>query len=184
MPTDRSKVGRRSKRKGNKFENDVAKILQSWWFPEKGFVFKRTPVSGGFSSAKDFNVCGDIICSDPEFPFTVECKNNKAVKGLHDFLNPKSLLSKFWEQSKTEAEESKKFPLLVFHWSNGPVFFVMPCLNNLNLKNYSFPHFEFREEYADNVVIFELNTFKTIPCGIFDEKERKNFNLKPLNWEQ
>lgn len=123
---DRSQIGRSSKNKGNSFERKVASLLQDWWYP--GFVFKRTPLSGGALSAKEFNVCGDVVSNDPRFPFVVECKHTKAISGLHNLLSPDSKLLQFWEQAKTQADQlvGFKYPLLVFRWNNSQIFCMYP----------------------------------------------------------
>ncbi|WNM51382.1 RusA-like Holliday junction resolvase [Staphylococcus phage Alsa_4] len=46
-----------SKKKGDKFERDIAKQLGDWW----GTKFSRTPQSGGAHWLKDNNAVGDIV---------------------------------------------------------------------------------------------------------------------------
>ena len=76
-----SQVGRGSKQKGNKFENDVKKFLATWWGePEatvgsKASAFQRAPGSGGMSPTNwplDLHVPED-------FPWAVECKNREGT---------------------------------------------------------------------------------------------------------
>lgn len=61
------------KRKGNKMERDVAKLLSIWMFNSE-HVLKREPTSG----ASKFNYCGDVYPQQQidwsNFPFLIETK--------------------------------------------------------------------------------------------------------------
>ena len=74
---DRSAIGRRSRSKGARYENDVARRLAD----ATGATFFRVAQSGGFQQhipgqTKPVNAkAGDIACSDRFFPLHIECKH-------------------------------------------------------------------------------------------------------------
>lgn len=105
-------AGRKSKRKGNKAERDIAKLFQEWWGVG---TFVRTPSSGGWATVaarETFRTCGDIITDQKDFPFTIE---NKAQEGWtldQIFYNENALVIQWWKQTLSETPEGMH-PLLV-----------------------------------------------------------------------
>lgn len=77
-----SQVGRYSRRKGKRFENEVAKMLSDAW----GVPLLWTPMSGGLSLRGDLAVGG----SPPKFALTVniECKNRENVTLRRVLMEP------------------------------------------------------------------------------------------------
>lgn len=119
--------GKRSKVKGNRGENEVAKLFAAWW----GAEFTRTPSSGGFGTKKfrkDWNSAGDIVTPDAKFPFCVEVKNVKDWDLSSLLTSSKCILWKYWEQAVEEAKESNKIPILVFKKNRGTWFCMTPAL--------------------------------------------------------
>lgn len=115
-----------SKRKGSKFEREVAKWLTSW----TGYQFQRTPYSGANHLSRD--LASDIMCSDERHAhrckISVECKFYKDIKFEHVLLGTKSCeIEKFWSQAKRDATRSKKIPLLVMRYNSMPrnEFFIL-----------------------------------------------------------
>lgn len=117
-----SQVGRGSKQKGNKFENDVKKFLARWWGePEatvgsKASAFQRAPGSGGTSPSNwplDLHVPED-------FPWAVECKNREGAHGFAEmerFFTTEDYQVVEWFKTAEEelvAAGIKKPVLLVF----------------------------------------------------------------------
>lgn len=110
-----------SRKKGSRNERSVAHILQNW----SGYEFARTPQSGGLHWKKS-HTSGDIVCIDekhgPRFPFSIECKFHEEldifplIQGLIGKKSNK--IMNFWLQSKKDAEEVGKIPL-VFMRRNG-----------------------------------------------------------------
>jgi len=92
-------MGKTSRRKGFTYERKVAHILEAVW----GEQFRRTPLSGGWAKEK---ITGDIVPidrQDDNFPFSVECKNQKALS-----------VPAWLKQAKDDCPEGK-MPLLIFH---------------------------------------------------------------------
>lgn len=118
----RQQAGRHSKSKGNNQERKVAKLLQDWWNkdnkPEdKVIEFTRVPLSGGWNNREQFGTFGDIICSDPQFPFCVEVKKQEKLELAHLLTSSKPALLEWWDQCVRETPKGK-IPLLVFCKNN------------------------------------------------------------------
>jgi len=111
--------GKHSRRKGKRKEREVAKILQEWWGVGE---FRPTPSSGGWDKGGDFNMKGDIVTTDDQFPFCVEIKNNEAWKFSTSLVSNKSALHKFWNQTEEEAKACGLIPLTVFTRNHHPLF--------------------------------------------------------------
>lgn len=73
MSVDHVRIGRRSKRKGNRYENIIAKLLSKFF----GIPFRRVPASGALA------IKGDIMMQDytRKMPLVIDCKDNKALLG-------------------------------------------------------------------------------------------------------
>lgn len=115
-----------SKRKGSKFEREVAKWLTEW----SGFKFQRTPYSGANHLSRD--LASDIMCADERHAhrckISVECKSYKEIKFEHVLLGTKgSEIEKFWKQAKRDADRSKKVPILIMRYNSMPKneFFIV-----------------------------------------------------------
>ncbi len=105
------KEGINSKKKGDRNEMIVAKLLSVW----TGYEFKRVPASGGIGSSHTLFV-GDVVCVSPEnndFPFTVETKHYKHIPTKGE-LRGNSQIFKFWQQALRDANKIDMIPLLMF----------------------------------------------------------------------
>jgi hypothetical protein len=119
-----------SKRKGNKNELDVTKVLAEW----TGHEFTRVPQSGGLRWANRVNICGDVISADPsfDFPFSVETKHVKSL-GLEKskpFLRKNSVVYTYMAQCKRDAAEVGKKPFLMLRENGMPAntyYIFLPC---------------------------------------------------------
>lgn len=134
---DRSKIGKMSHRKGNKFERDVCKKLGTFFF-DNSKSFGRYHTEGNTYFPGDLgpfiasNIVGtlDLIKA---FPFCFEVKNREEWD-FHSLLgNPtKSCLFKYWEQTLEEAERFSKTPFLIFTKNYKPVYGMLDatlCMN-------------------------------------------------------
>jgi len=92
-----------SRVKGAAFERDMAKLL----FLELGISFKR--------DLRQYQTSGhgDLIPSDPAFPFELELK--KYAKG------PINGPDKWWEQVCTAAKKANKRPALIYRYDRQPI---------------------------------------------------------------
>ena len=110
---DRKKLGRRSKRKGNAYENKIAHIMQEYLGPE----FCKTPASGGL------DLRGDICYKElnTRMPMIIDTKDNKSLFGA-------KLLTEL-NKSKKDAEDygiPGQFMLVVHEFGTSNHYAVIP----------------------------------------------------------
>ena len=87
-----------SRRKGNSAERAVCKILSHYF--------------GGKFERRSMGIPGsDIVCPD-NFPYAVEVKHDKRVKGIHLFKGHHSLRG-FWKQAIKQGLAVSKDALLI-----------------------------------------------------------------------
>lgn len=103
-----------SRRKGNNFERNVAKKLNTR-FDTKEFC--RTPGSGAFGTThknlpKHLQIYGDLITPE-SFRYIIECKNGYDVD-FEDIFRDKSDLYKFINQAENESTQAGKPWLLIY----------------------------------------------------------------------
>ncbi len=103
-----------SKKKGNKFENDVCKILNEH-FGVKDFC--RTPGSGAYATTHyipDYlKIYGDLITPEG-FAFVIDTKKGYNDLDLFSIFNDKSSLWGFIEQSERDSIAAKRPFLLIY----------------------------------------------------------------------
>tara|TARA_R110000744_G_scaffold13691_1_gene39660 strand:- start:4194 stop:4700 length:507 start_codon:yes stop_codon:yes gene_type:complete len=102
-----------SRRKGNAFEREVAKLFNTR-FNTKDFC--RSPGSGAFATTHELpqhiKVHGDLITPE-NFKFILECKSGYDVT-FEDVFKPKSDLYKFVEQARRDAKRADRDWLVVY----------------------------------------------------------------------
>lgn len=113
-----------SKKKGNSFERDVAKLLSDRFKKE----FRRTFFSGAFTGGKNeersetmtedqkLMVVGDIKVPS-NFLFSIECKARKEAK-FWDLFNASSEFFSWFKQAESDAVKVKKYPMIVVKYNN------------------------------------------------------------------
>lgn len=120
-----------SRTKGAAFEREVAKLL----LLELGISFKR--------DLRQYQTSGhgDLIPSDPAFPFELELKRYAT--------GPISGTDNWWKQVATAANKAGKRPALVYKYDRQPIRVVVE-LQGIR-ANISFEDFCYlaREEMAD-----------------------------------
>ena len=94
--------------KGAAFERDVAKMLHD----ELGISFKRD-----LEQYRE-GLHGDLIPSDPDFPFTLELK--RFADG------PIGGQKAWWEQTCAAAKRENKVPALIYRYDRRPIRCVVP----------------------------------------------------------
>lgn len=113
---DRSKVGKKSKRKGKKYESRVSSLLTNF----TGVKFRRVPCSGGFNKTGgrvilEHIFSGDVICEDRQFRYSIEAKYRKDISLTALLKNPKTAaLAKYWKQCVDDANSNKLKPMMFF----------------------------------------------------------------------
>lgn len=97
--------GKRNKRKGASFENDIAKKLSEFF----GVELKRTPQSGGFAKARKMKILdmflGDIvpITEGISLAIHIECKNQRSP-----------LFNRWFKQAQDDCAKGK-IPVVIWH---------------------------------------------------------------------
>ena len=130
MPRKKKKIGGRAKKpvngrqKGARGERQVKLMLQKWW----GGKFFRSPGSGAFAtrgfSSKVADMSGDIVTTDPTFPFSVECKWREDWL-LEQLLTAKKCVIHAWWQQTLQQTPSDKIALLIFKRNNSQWYYMM-----------------------------------------------------------
>ncbi len=112
-------MGARSRNKGSRAEREVCRLFQQ----HLGGTWSRVPLSGGWGNRRDFETCGDVITTLPDFPFTIECKNAEGWHLEHLLTHPDTcLIARWWQQTCAEATEAGKKPMLVFTRNFQPLY--------------------------------------------------------------
>lgn len=150
------------RQKGSTAERKLAKLFQGWW----GSSFARTPMSGGFATAKfrdDWNAAGDLVTPDRTFPFCVESKKVEKWTLEQLLTSDKTHIHKWWAQTLDETP-SGKIPLLVFTKNHAPLYAMMFTEQmHSELKNAIACRFDTVVNTCE-VSIFALDAlFKTLP---------------------
>lgn len=118
-----------SRRKGAKNERKITNLFKDW----TGYVFDRTPASGGLRWKHNQSIVGDLICSDErhafKFPFTIEAKSYREINFEHLISsNSKIKILEFWDQATEDAERVNKIPMLMMRYNGMESDFHYLCL--------------------------------------------------------
>lgn len=108
--------GKKSKRKGDKFQNVIAKAFSVYL----GCSVRSTPGSGGWATVGDFGPRGDLVFGIRRIRWHIECKKQESWD-LADLITGKrsgdttstNSLEKWWAQTIKDCPK-KKYPMLVF----------------------------------------------------------------------
>jgi hypothetical protein len=110
-------MANKSKSKGNYGERRWAKLLMEF----TGKNFRKTPSSGGFNkqggvTIAEHKFCGDVICDDPSFIFSVESKNRPEdfQVGLLLHSPETAKFTEWWYQTIEDAKAVDLYPFLGF----------------------------------------------------------------------
>jgi Holliday junction resolvase len=120
-----------SKKKGNRVEREMAKILSDRF----GQTFKRVPASGaigtqlhGIDIREDAQeiLSGDLICPK-KFTFSVEVKSRESFN-FWDLIADDTIneIDDWIMQAEGDAIASKKEPLIIFKANNRKPFVLFP----------------------------------------------------------
>ncbi len=177
VESDRSR--KNSRTKGNRAELDVAEMFSRW----SGEVVRRTPQSGGWSSAK-FGVTADLVCPNVAFPYHVEIKHREGwvlddlvtgVRKNHD----KSIVQ-WWNQCIASCPKDKvanfvRTPLLVFRRNRQP-WLVMSSQHDVPAGDFDVMRLSFSHEQAvriSDAAVMRLDDFldfMLVPKGLKNYK--------------
>lgn len=153
---DWSKVGKKSKSKGSAFERKVAEMLTKY----TGVNFRKTPSSGGWNkqgvevAGRVF--CGDVICDQADFRFSVEAKNRKAFDILHLVRNPETdPFTEWWFQTTRDAKSNDLLPIMFIRPRAGSPHLLV-ALAESDLKALGIVTTGFKITRYDNTINFHV----------------------------
>lgn len=174
---DRSKIGKKSKRKGKTYERRCAKILIDY----TGINFRSTPASGGFNKQGGVTIreelfCGDLICDNPNFRFCVEAKNRQEFSITALLKNPETAaFSKWWYQCIDDAKRVGLKPLMFFKPNRQDDCVVLT-------------HEDYAEIFKDFSIPMLIATTYSKPCIIKLNKDEEISIVLPtpviIDWKQ
>lgn len=168
--TDMSKVGRKSKSKGSRFERKMAKLFSDWY----GEELIRVPASGGMRSLTR----SDLSTRNPDFfPFVIECKHREDINFESIIKSPKVIIDywielkekaniEYWKYSESNGVfKSPKNPILILTKNYCPNYIILQeyivinlshSVEKLKKENFIRIHIS---ELNENIVIFVLEEF-------------------------
>lgn len=159
------------RRKGNRGELEVAKLLQAWWCQhEPDAEFVRVPLSGGWATSKvrgEFRASGDLMTTASTFPFTIEAKRREAFTWKNVLAGRRSPLWKWWEQAIEQGVEAKLEPLLWARKKGEPWRVVANLRVGHLLQELGAParHFAYVSTGTRHVVVFPAACLFMLPPG-------------------
>lgn len=164
-----AKKGINSKQKGNRIENELAKIL-SERFNRK---FTRVPMSGGWGTYNRGSgvredamevLSGDLM-APKDFRFSIESKA-RAELNFWDFLNEdvkETEIDSWIFQVENDSTSVKKLPLLYIKINNRKPFVMFPkelYETTMSYKNYSILRFDYFLQLEDEFFFESLEESK------------------------
>lgn len=185
MEVDRSKIGRKSIRKGKNRERRLAREFSLWWTGDKDpNAFRRTPCSGGWAGhATD----GDIIPVSPEAElcrYVFEIKDRKEIDDF-DFaeilINEKCSILQWWKTLNETIQNNPhrhagKQRLLIVHKKHKDYCIVgIPEFTFLENHTGKFPHMKIWTPFSETLVVFSLGSLldadpESLKTGFLDLK--------------
>ena len=174
----------KSKTKGNKFENDMVKLLNEVYSTEE---FSRTPNSGaimgrsnwgrkqGLSENVKRTLGSDLIVPD-NFKFAVECKHYADTPNYSQIIKgPDATLDHWLAEVLYDAINLDLWPLLFFKTNRKGVHFAIPDKFEFGVDgNYFLNYGSFKisgiDTFTSNAVGLQFQALKK-----FDDTDKKEF---------
>lgn len=108
--------------KGKRLEYEVRNAMSAWW----GIDFMRTPGIGAFGTIMgQHDLVGDVYCTDPKFPYSIECKNVESWTFESLLKDSKPAIIEFWLQTCRQSYKAGKKPLLCISKARQPVYCLL-----------------------------------------------------------
>lgn len=162
--------GKKSKRKGSSFELKTAKQFQEWW--GKG-EFCRSPGSGGWGRPQHkqgFNASGDIITTNRDFPWCIECKHQEGWTLDQLLLNEGCIIWSWWDQAKDETPDDLE-PLLIFKKNRQePMVMSHSLYTEGNIMQLHITH-KFSNGETEVVQVSRLKDLLSLPASNFIKED-------------
>jgi hypothetical protein len=133
-----------SKKKGNRFELVIAKLLTE----KTGFKWYRVGVSSGarYTTQGAEKYRGDVTTDDKEYiKYIIETKATKSRVSLEDVVNPKSKFNEWIEQCIRETDNDNW--TLFFKANNGKIFGLEPLETDFAKRYFDKPFMVLNKKY-------------------------------------
>jgi len=164
---DRHALGASAKKRGNSYENELAKQFSTW----SGKQFYRTPASGSLHWSENMGVNGDVSAPPEEnFPYLLEAKRY-ADWTIEALLNNSLYFPKWIAQAVREGQATKRVPFLIYR-RNGIHSFVTMPYNEKVAKKFDI-HIVTKNKYVSEIDASE-ETIKVLTVTI-DELFTKDY---------
>lgn len=164
------KKRKKSKPKGNAFENKIATLLNERFNTTD---FCRSPGSGAFATThklpEHLKIYGDLI-TPKDFKFIIECKKGYNKEGLGSLFKKNSIVYGFIEQAARDAEKSGKKFILILCQDRQPSLAIMESNSfgafNKNSLNY-FNIFYSKEMNKEYCIVLLEELLNVMPVSYF-----------------
>lgn len=157
----------KSKRKGSKFENDIAKFLNQTYNTE---MFARTPGSGawvgksnaqkrsGVAAAAQETLRGDLI-TPSDFPYVIECKFYESSPSYNKIIHSTDAkLDQWLSEVEYDAEQCNLHPMLWFKTTRQGTFVAVP-IDSINMNINDFNHaLKYKQYIIVGIDVFEAHS--------------------------
>jgi hypothetical protein len=149
------KIPVNGKRKGNRYERQIAKDLSVWFFNDKKILYKHED-----SGARKVVYTGDIIPKDvsnypwPLWPFAVEVKNG--YKEHIPTLMNQTRLRKWLVKLLNERTATQRIPIFIAQ------FHYQPAILLTNIQLNALSTISLAQEYNGDWEIFYVYMFKEL----------------------
>jgi hypothetical protein len=152
------KAGRKSRRKGNKRENELAKQLSLWWTAGKdNKALRRAPLSGGWLRKGSEGDILPVAESTQDFPFLIDVKDQKCVDEIEFadlLLRPDCAIFKWFDEltamkQKYPVQHGAKQRMLIVHKYRQGDYCVLgqPELSYIEDNAGSIPHMKVKHHH-------------------------------------
>lgn len=156
------------RRKGNDYENEVARVLSAWaaldsdmtnyqTCPVDRLLFRRKPADNN-NIVSDWKGGRDLIHAPTIcFPFSIECKNWMVSFELSTLFRSRDIW-KWWQQTQDQAVAENQWPMLVFSKNLNPDYVIIPqgAAQCLELQPFAGPCMTVQRPGASEPVVLAL----------------------------
>ena len=174
-------------RKGGGYERAIARKFAAW----TGSRVTRTPQSGGWHAATEFDVTGDLVFTHKSCKkLCIECKDREKWL-MTDLITGKRAqgsrsIETWWEQT-VKAAGSTKQPLLVFTRNHQPDY-LMIRVNDISKFEPTgwwrfVPHFRVENDNGERIVM-QLDDFMRYVKPPKKSPGRKTWERGVLPWQK
>lgn len=165
----KAKRGVNGKRKGARYQNTLAKILNDRFDTKE---FSSTPGSGAYATTHNLpeylKIHGDLI-TPQNFNFCIEAKCGYKKESISSILDKNSTFWEFIYQAKRDARKAKREFLLVIKQDRKPDICVLHNREDIT-KYINTEDLVFFADHEDTYILTKLETLISLDSTIFFSK--------------